>query len=809
MSAAAATALHPHGQKRYADISFSSSSSSSSRSAAAAATIAAGAPDQPEWMTARPTKQIRYYAPLPKSVVAPVPTALVSTYEDESEPILMTSLYTRANVDIVWGYLDGPEEEDTDGAVLTREQRFARSAMRGGYNVFLTGKAGTGKTFVLHRDIQRTRKDPFVFNTSPIGVAANVMERGRTIHSWGFGGLGKAPVRDIIKSLKSKVKDRWLTATKLRIDEIGFMSGPLLDKLDEIGRTLRHDPRPFGGIQVIMTGDPLQLPPVSTDGDVEPMFFESNVWPRLCHYQLQLTVVKRQAGDPAFLAALDELRDGHCSDETVRLLTATESNVLTPPHGIVPTKLWSLRVSVAQANMEELAKLPGDDTVFPAIDHDIYASNYTHDRFVNCPAERELRLKVGAQVMCLRNDVVPGAANGTKGIVIGFDDEKKGGYPIVQFVNDVVLVVQPFEFEVETETDGRGQSYVTVSRTQIPLKLAWNVTMHKTLGATIDYLIVMCKGIFEFAQLYVAVSRGRSLRTMRIVGFDREHVKADPRAVNWMKRTFGVAPPLDPNRFMCITASAMWPMKGPTRYGDWRKALRNILGLGQWEKMPFAEAGKRMEYSIGCDFEEMYDDIRLGPSGVIHSQPRFQQHPKLRFIGASGDRELKEANGKVIGGVEIKYRAGARRLKPVDLHTYGGDDTYRDQCFTQMFVYGWTQNFLVAKSDVNMDYWPYKWLPEWWIKETAPQIIPKYDAYLRWYWEGDRSPEAMAPVLKFIEEEGLHVMAKITGLFDRHPSASDMAIMRAWRAERNEIKRKKEVKAKEVADCLAAYAQSL
>lgn len=193
-----------------------------------------------------------------------------------------------------------------------------------------------------------------------------------------------------------------------------------------------------------------------------------------------------------------------------------------------------------------------------------------------------------------------------------------------------------------------------------------------------------------------------------------------------------MAPELDPRRRFCITASVMDKVMKTSRYGEWDDVIPSILGLKKWDGNEASRAGKKMEWHIADYFTEIYQCEHNAYAERI--QPLFEQHPVLRFIAASGDGALVCAKtGEFICGFEIKFRGGARRLKPVDLQRWGGDSDYKAQVFTQMMVYDWAENYLVVQSDVNLDFFLYRWDPRWWL-EKRKEVFDFFDCILSWYW---------------------------------------------------------------------------
>jgi len=394
-----------------------------------------------------------------------------------------------------------------------------------GKSFFLTGAGGTGKSYVIRSIVEtlnRCGKDAAL--TAMTGCAALLLGKGaKTLHSWAGIGLGKDPAPAIIAKIKKsfKAKKNWLAADTLIIDEVSMMTPELLDKLNEIGRGVRKNQagRPFGGLQIILVGDLYQLPPINKSGDDDHSFvFESKTWADIIEDTVILTTVHRQS-DPTFLKILNEARLGSLSEESLRILE-TRRNSDWKRLEIKPTLLFTRRADVEQINMTQLKKCKGDDITFKAktvyspaafsvkaTEQEIQWATEKMDK--NGPYVPDLTLRVGAQVMLLTNmDVEHGLVNGSRGVIEKFCEGPEP-YPMVKFRNGEVIIIQPASWASE-DLEG-------FHREQIPLRLAYAITIHKAQGATLDCaLIDIGDNTFEYGQAYVALSRVRSLECLYI-----------------------------------------------------------------------------------------------------------------------------------------------------------------------------------------------------------------------------------------------------------------------------------------------------
>jgi ATP-dependent DNA helicase PIF1 len=370
---------------------------------------------------------------------------------------------------------------------FNKNQEKAFNLMASGKNVFLTGPSGTGKSHVINSFKNAYSKIKNIAITSTTGISA-LLIGGTTLHSYLGIGLGNGTVEDILKRINynSKARKRWISLNTLIIDEASMLSPELFEKLEEIGRILRYPQQRllseekivqkfFGGIQIILSGDFLQLPVV----DSEKFCFESKIWDSCIDETIYLTEIIRQK-DPDFQEILNHLRYGLIDEKTKTLLDSRIGVKLENKLGIKPTRIFTTNSSVDIMNQEELDKLATDDTLFYEYEIDIYFYEFVKNRTQayekirkNCLAPDTLQLCKGAQVMLLINlNIEMGLVNGSRGVVIDFVNE----IPLVKFLNGVEEVVDYHNWELQE--DGKNSARIT----QIPLKLAWAITVHKCVS---------------------------------------------------------------------------------------------------------------------------------------------------------------------------------------------------------------------------------------------------------------------------------------------------------------------------------------
>jgi len=405
-------------------------------------------------------------------------------------------------------------------AIMTQEQRYVLDCVRSGKNVFFTGGAGTGKSFLIQKIIGVLPPD-HTFITASTGVAAFQIG-GTTLHSFAGIGSGTAPISTCVELAKRKtVAQQWKKCKHLIIDEVSMVDGNFFKKLEHVARQIRNSDKPFGGIQLILTGDFLQLPPVTKGDEVRRFAFETSAWQRCVQVNIELTEVKRQS-DQVLVDILNRLRVGKCTDADTEVLKGTKGNVAR--EGIIPTKLCTHTDDVNMINKRELEKCEGEEKRFIAIDSDPGLSKFIEN---STPVEGVVKLRVGAQVMLLKNlQVSTGLVNGARGRVESFTQE---GNPVVVFLGGNK---QEIKYDKWTIKSGVG---VTLTRTQIPLRLAWAFSIHKSQGMTLDCVEVSLSRVFECGQAYVALSRAKNLHSLRILDFKPGCVRADSKVIKFYK----------------------------------------------------------------------------------------------------------------------------------------------------------------------------------------------------------------------------------------------------------------------------------
>lgn len=420
---------------------------------------------------------------------------------------------------------------------LNEDQQSAVDMVKDGKSIYITGPAGSGKSLTISKIIEQAREmDEEIHVTASTGVAASQL-RGltgvRTFHSWAGIGLGKYAASAHAKFIKRNqdTRDRIIGTDILVIDEISMIDPQFLAKVNDVVQIVRSwDPstrhiakKPFGGIQLVLTGDFGQLPPVQKGKSGAPKYlFQDPLWKKLVDDTVVLTNVYRQQ-DQEFVDLLMRIRSNRMTDADVATLRGTASNKLGDGK-LKPTVLFCRNCDVDRMNLEELRKLEGPCYKFVA--NDRYETEQAKKDCRSTFASPEtLPLKVGAQVMLTINqNPNAGLINGSRGVVTDItmaDPAIQGSEAgiTVTFANGQQVF---YNRHLQESQDDNGK--VVASRKQFPFKLAWCMTIHKSQGMTIDLLDIDLRGAFEVSQAYVAISRGVGLDKMRIRNFRKDCV---------------------------------------------------------------------------------------------------------------------------------------------------------------------------------------------------------------------------------------------------------------------------------------------
>ena len=391
-------------------------------------------------------------------------------------------------------------------------------------SVLILGEGGTGKSFLFERLLRDLGNKLMVVKTAPTGSAA-LRIGGKTVHSWAGVGRADKDVHDLVRFVKRSrwATARWADVDVLILDEISMVSAELLDKLDQVGRAVRKNDAPFGGIRVVASGDFLQLQPVNGEFCFGAACFD-DLFPE--DSRVVLTRNFRQANDKLFQRILTNMRAGSLTDEDIQAL---QSRVGAKRSGQA-LYVYATNAEVNHMNTAKLAATTGTSRVFKhefVQFHSMSADDAARleAELSNAPCVDILKLKICARVMLIVNKKFSRCSpkvNGSTGLVTNFDAQ---GNPEVRFDDGDVCTVMKHSWFTSCKK---------MSRTQYPLVLAWAVTIHKMQGATIPHatlILNLGSHIFSPCQAYVALSRACSLDQVVLEDFDAASVRSNPEAI--------------------------------------------------------------------------------------------------------------------------------------------------------------------------------------------------------------------------------------------------------------------------------------
>jgi len=432
---------------------------------------------------------------------------------------------------------------------LSYEQQLAFQKYTEGRNVFITGPGGTGKSELIRRIYQHASARYKDIQVCALTGCASILLncKAKTLHSWSGIGLGNAPLESLIKKIKGSkfLKAVWKGTDILVVDEVSMFSLHLFNLLNQIGKAVRGNGKPFGGIQLIFSGDFYQLPPVGNRDEPETMqfCFESVEWDLVFSRECQIQLIKifRQK-DEIYSTILNQIRVGKIKRKSNDLLLQYVGREHDKNLVVEPTKLFPTKNKVENINntkMSELTSKPSGydlkyhtDLKMTAIEKSLrHEFNELSIKMEldflagNLICEKDIKIKIGCQVMCvvnIKSDVDDSLeiCNGSQGIVTSFCSAT--GFPIVKFNNGIEKVM-PRHTWLSDKIPGIGVS-------QVPLILAWALTIHKSQGATLDTAeIDVGSGIFECGQTYVALSRVKSLDGLYLTSFDAKRIRINKK----------------------------------------------------------------------------------------------------------------------------------------------------------------------------------------------------------------------------------------------------------------------------------------
>lgn len=499
------------------------------------------------------------------------------------------------------------------------EQSKALSILKSGRNVFLTGSAGAGKTYVLNQYICYLKEHKIgIAVTASTGIAATHMN-GQTIHSWsGIGIRDEVSVKHL-SYLKEKkyFRDKMDNVKVLIIDEISMLHRNQLDLVNKVLKYFKGNELAFGGVQVVFSGDFFQLPPVGNDSESSrrKFAFMSDAWleaePVVCY----LTEQHRQSEND-LNKILNEIRIGSVSQNSVDLLGSRVE--IHPDEGEQETKLFTHNADVDRINQMYLEQIGTGSRFFEAIVKGNDALVEVLKKSVL--ASESLELKTGAQVMFIKNNYELGYVNGTLGTVTGFTEK---GNPLVKTFDNDLIEAKAETWAIEDESGKPLASFV-----QIPLRLAWAITVHKSQGMTLDAAMIDLSRAFEKGQGYVALSRLRDLQGLKLKGLNQTALQVDELAMKADKRFQELSQEWDDSleeKDLEREFKGFIIFSGGTT--DKKEIARNkekLLQKGKAEKESTYEITKRLvEKKIGID--EIVSKRGLGKGTILSHMIRIAE----------------------------------------------------------------------------------------------------------------------------------------------------------------------------------------
>ena len=545
-------------------------------------------------------------------------------------------------------------------------QSEALNILKMGHNVFLTGAAGSGKTYVLNEYINYLKnKGVSMGITASTGIAATHMG-GVTIHSWSGLGIRDTLSPSDLDDLEERqyLWNRFKEAEVLIIDEVSMLHHFRLDLVEQIVRSFKRNNLPFGGMQIILCGDFFQLPPVSRAGEAPARFsYHSQIWNSIDLKVCYLEEQHRQS-DMSYLQILNAIRDGEVNEEIFeRLQSRFNKNAEST---IAPTRLYSHNVNVDAENNRELEKLDGD--TFEYLMTSRGAPGHIETLKKGCLAPEKLLLKKNARVMFVKNSFEGGFANGTLGVVMDCSPHS------ITVKTAKGKIVEAARASWKIEENGKIKAEIT----QYPLRLAWAITVHKSQGMSLDSAEIDLSRSFEKGMGYVALSRLRTLDGLKLIGINNMALQIDEEVAEF-DRGF--------RQMSAKDASDLGKMSKLEILEAHRKYLEKVSGkkVKKLKKVSTSEETRKL-LEEGKSLKEIAKARGVKIETVIAHLEKLKEtnfNPNLSNIkkGISVSRFQKIKNALLKSGME----GGVYRISPAK-QILGSDFSYEEIRLARLFL---------------------------------------------------------------------------------------------------------------------------
>ena len=558
-------------------------------------------------------------------------------------------------------------------------QEKALSILKSGKNIFLTGSAGTGKTYVLNQYIQylKERKIP-VSITASTGIAATHLE-GTTIHAWSGIGIKSSLSLGNLRDLKEKkyLKKNIDKSRVLIIDEISMLHKKQLDLVNEVLKYFRETDLAFGGIQLILCGDFFQLPPIGNYGETnrDKFSFMSQAWLDANLSICYLTDQYRHT-DNKLNTILNEIREGNVTQKSIDVLNKNDDVLDTDE----PTKLFTHNLDVDRINMEHLDSRKGKTTKFKAKIRGNLKLAETVKKSIMAP--ENLELKIGAKVMFVKNNHEKGYLNGSLGTILKYN---KDGLPVVKLLNGYEITAEYEDWRIEDES-----GKMLVSYQQIPLRLAWAITVHKSQGMTLDAAEMDLSKTFVKGQGYVALSRVKSLSGLKLSGFNTITLEVDNLALRADKRfqelSLNVERDCEEKDLERLALNFIKKSGGITNFDEIKENKRNLKkGLKIKKKSTYLMTKQLIDEGLSLKIIAKERELNTGTI-ITHLLKISEQYPTTDLSRFKPDKKtlskVRKARNKI-----LKENSGGNTisLKPI-FQMLDGEVTYQDIKLSLVFL---------------------------------------------------------------------------------------------------------------------------